>query len=359
MKRLEIFIRRILLLLILLIKRKPNRLPLPTFDRKSKILFIRLNRIGDALVTTPLLFEIKKQIGCKVFVLASSSNYFIFENPKLTDEIIVYRKNINGIFSLIKMINEIGFDAMVDLHDDVSSTVSYITAFVKVNYKFGLYKRNAKLFTHTVEKLDPTKHHVVDRMMEFSKLFNLKIDFSKVNIVYDATAEVSMKADLFLEKHYTNQKFLLGINISAGSNARFWGKHNYKQLIAELSGYDVNLLLMCAEKDLKSAVEIAEGKVPIFYRPDFNQFCAMIQKLDFLVTPDTSVVHVASAFTKPLFGIYVKYNTADKIWSPYRSPFECVVTEEATIENVSYESVKKKFFPFFEKYYYGYKSQNL
>ena len=359
MKDLEILLRRFLLKMLLLIKRKPKRLSLPVFGKESKILFIRLNRIGDALVTTPLLSEIKRQIGCKIFVLASSSNYFIFENPKLADEIIVYRKKANGIFSLIKMINKIGFDAVVDLHDDVSSTVSYLIAFSKVNYKFGLNKKNAKLFTHTVEKLDPAKYHVVDRVIEFGKLFNLNLDRSRINIVYDATSDASTKAEAFLGKHYTNKKFLLGINISAGSDARFWGKQNFKQLIADLSGYELNLLLMCAERDLKSAIEIAEGKVPIFYRPNFDQFCAMIAELDFILTPDTSIVHIASAFNKPLFGIYVKYNTKDMIWSPYRSPFECVITEGPTLENVSYESVKEKFFPFFEKYYYGYKNQNM
>ncbi len=359
MKNLEIFFRRFLLAILLLLKQKPKRLPLPMFGKESKILFIRLNRIGDALVATPLIFEIKKQIGCKVFVLASGSNYFIFENPKLADEVIIYRKNIDGIFSLIRTINKIGFDAIVDLHDDVSSTVSYITSFAKANYKFGLNKINAKIFSHTVEKLNPATYHVVDRIMEFGKFFNLNVDRSKVNIIYDASAGASSKAEAFIKKHYVHKKFLLGINISAGSAARFWGNKNFTQLITNILDYNVNMLLMCAERDLKNAIGIAGGRVPIFYRPNFDQFCAMIQKLDFLVTPDTSIVHIASAFNKPLFGIYVKYNTRDMIWSPYRSPFECVITEKATLEDVSYESVKEKFFPFFEKYYYGYKNQDM
>lgn len=359
MKNLEILLRRFLLNFLLLLKRKPMRLDLTGFNKDSKILFIRLNRIGDALVSTPLLAEIKKQIGCKIFVLAASSNYFIFENPKLTDEIIVYRKKANSIFSLIKMINSMSFDAIVDLHDDVSSTVSYLIAFAKVNYKFGLNKKNSKLFTHTVEKLDPSKYHVVDRVMKFGKFFHLNVDRSKLNIAYDASLDASVKAEAFLEKHFPQKKFLFGINISAGSDSRFWGKENFKRLIADLAGYDLNLLLMCAEKDLRSAIEISEGKVPIFYRPVFDQFCAMIYELDFLLTPDTSIVHVASAFNKPLFGIYVKYNTNDTIWSPYRSPFECVVTEEPTLKNVTYDSVKEKFFPFFEKHYYGFKNKNM
>lgn len=351
MKELEIYIRRILLFIFLLFRKRSEKTSSPKFTRDFKILFIRLNRIGDALVTTPLLKEIKEQIGCKVYLLASSNNYFVFENSKLVDKIIIYRKNFKGVFSLIKMINSIGFDVIVDLHDDVSSTVSYLMAFTKSNYKFGLKKSNDKLFTHTVDKLDPLKYHVIDRVLKFGKLFDIKIDYSKVNIVFTPSAGALSKSEMFLRKHFTEKKFLLGINISAGSDARFWGVHNFKQLISELSGYDLNLLLLCAEKDLKNAVDISDNKIPIFCRPIFDEFSAMIQKLDMLFTPDTSIVHIASAFEKPVFGLYVKYQTKDKIWSPYKSPFDCLITEEPTLHNISFKSVKEKFIPFLEKFY--------
>ncbi|MEW6702742.1 MAG: glycosyltransferase family 9 protein [Bacteroidota bacterium] len=295
--------------------------------------------------------EIKEQIGCKVYLLASSNNYFIFENTKLADEIIIYRKNFKGILYLIKLINSIGLDVIVDLHDDVSSTVSYLIAFIKSDYKFALKKNNEKLFTHTIDKLDPSKYHVIDRVLEFGKLFNIKIDYSKANVIFSPSDASIQKSELFLKKNFAEKKFLLGINISAGSDARFWGVQNFKRLILELSSYDINLVLLCAEKDLKNAMDIAGNKIPIFYRHIFTEFSAMIQKLDMLFTPDTSIVHIASAFEKPVFGLYVKYQTKDKIWSPYKSPFDCILTEEATLHNVSFKSVKEKFIPFLEKFY--------
>jgi ADP-heptose:LPS heptosyltransferase len=332
---------------------------LPVFTNESKILFIRLNRIGDALVTTPLLKNIKAKLGCKIYVLASKNNYFIFENSLLTDEIIIYRKDLVGISKLIKMINKTGFDAIVDLHDDVSSTVSYVMAFSKSKYKFGLEKENDKLFTHKIKKLDPAKHHIIDRVMEFSKLFNVQVDASCVNIVYSYSKEAGEKSKIFLEKHFCNGKFLLGINISAGSEARFWGIENYKKLIYDLSGYKINLLLMCSENDLQKAMEISGTKLPIFYRPIFDEFCSMINHLDLLLTPDTSIVHIASAFEVPVFGLYVKYNTNNRIWSPYKSKFDCVITEEPTLHNITYKEVNQKFIPFFEKLYYEYSNQNM
>jgi ADP-heptose:LPS heptosyltransferase len=359
LKIIEIYIRHLLLQLLLLIKKKESQSTIPKFGRNSKILFIRLNRIGDALVTTPLLSELKRQTGSKIYILAGSKNYFIFENPEICDEVIVHKKGFNSQIELIRSLNSIGFDAIVDLHDDISTTVSYLIAFVKCNYKFGLSKGIDKLFTHTIQRLDPEKYHVVDRMLEFGKLFNLKNNQEKINIVFSPAAEAEKNTDKFLKDEFTQKRFLVGINISAGHDARFWGVENFKKLISILNNYDINLVLLCDKKNLQSATNIAGDAVPVYHRDTFNDFSAIINKLDFLFTPDTSIIHVASAFMKPVFGIYVKYNTKDMIWSPYKSPFECVITEEPNLNNVSFESVKEKFIPFFEKFYYGSKSKNM
>ncbi len=351
MKNIEIQIRRFLLAILLLIKKKKVTNELPVITKNSKILFIRLNKIGDALITTPLLKLIKEQIGCKIYVLASKNNHFVFNSSNLADEIIVFNKKLRSIPSLIKQINSYNFDAIVDLHDDVSSTVSYLMAFTKSKYKFGLQKGNDKLFTHTVNKLDPTKFHIIERVMEFAKLFQLNVDSSLVNISYTPKEQSILLANAFLENHFTSKKFLLGMNISASSDARFWGVSNYRNLINELANYKINILLMCSETELKHAVAISENKIPIYY-PNFDEFCAVIPRLDLLFTPDTSIVHVASGFNIPVFGLYVKYNTTDIIWSPYKSQFDYVVTEEPTLHNISFESVKKKFIPFLEKLYY-------
>lgn len=357
MKKLELFFRHFLLKLLLLIKNKPgNSIPL-NFNSHSRILFIRLNRIGDALVSTPLLYEIKKNLKCHVSVLAGRHNFFIFNNPSLADEVIVYDKKVKSISSLVRFINEKQFDAIIDLHDDISTTVSYIIAFSKCRNKFGLSKGNDKLYSHCIEKLDPSKHHVVERIMKFSEVFNINSDLRKVKVIYNPLQESILISEEFINKHYREKNFLLGINISAGSDARFWGISRFKELINRISEYGINIVLLCLERDLKSAWEIAGRDIPIFYRPRFDEFAAMIKKLDLLFTPDTSIVHLASAFRIPMFGLYVKYNTKDLIWHPYGSPFEAIITSEPNLENVSFETVNEKFIPFFEKYFYEFKSK--
>lgn len=98
MKKIEIALRKFLLQLLLALSKKPKQLPLNELLPGSKILFIRLNRIGDALVTTPLLKLIRINTNHKISVLAAKSNHFIFSNPDICDEVIVFDKKKNGLF---------------------------------------------------------------------------------------------------------------------------------------------------------------------------------------------------------------------------------------------------------------------
>jgi ADP-heptose:LPS heptosyltransferase len=348
MKKFEILLRHFLLNLLLFFTSSNSNRPLVKLDRNSKVLLIRLNRIGDALVTTHLIKELKEQKNCKVVILADAKNHFIFRN-KFADEVWIFKKGLKGFFETLNKINSTKFDVIVDLHDDVSTTVTYLLALCKSINKIGLSKYNKKVYTHSIDRLDASKFHVIDRNLALGSLLDLTINHDKINVYYCPSDESNRKADEFISSNYDN-KFLVGINISAGSKARFWGIDNYKRLLQTLSDRNLNILLLCSPSDISLAQEIASDNVKVFYSDSFDEFSAVISRLNILFTPDTSVVHIASAFMVPVFGIYVNYNTTEMIWTPYKSDFDCIITKEPTLENIKFEEVINKFLPFLEKH---------
>jgi ADP-heptose:LPS heptosyltransferase len=348
MKKFEILLRHFLLNLLLFFTSSKSNKTLVRLNQNSKVLLIRLNRIGDALVTTPLIKELKEQKNCKVIVLADSKNHFIFRN-KFVDEVWVFSKGFKGFFEILSKINNSNFDVIADLHDDVSTTVTYLLALCKAVNKIGLSKYNKKVYTHSVERLDAAKIHVIDRNLALASLLDLTINKDEVNVFYCPLDESKKKAEDFISSNFDN-KFLVGINISAGNISRFWGIENYKRLVETLSGRNVNVLLLCSPSDSSLAEEIASDKVKVFYSGSFDEFSAIIGRLNLLFTPDTSVVHIASAFRIPVFGLYVNYNTTEMIWTPYKSDFDCIITKEPTLENIKFEDVINKLIPFLEKH---------
>lgn len=350
MKKIEFFFKNILLKILLIFNPVKKESTLPVLDSRSGILFIRLNRIGDALVTTPLLHEVKKQLGCRIIVLANKNNHFIFRNNPSIDQVIIFEKGLSGITGINSIIKKNNIAAIVDLHDDVSTTVSYLVAFAKVKYKIGLRKSNHTLYTHTVERLDPVNNHVILRVLKLSELFNIPVNTKLVSVKYYPSEENEIQAAVQIHKMNPDNNFLLGINISAGSDARFWGVDKFKKLLECISDYQMRTIIFCNESDYHYACEITSEDYIYPPTKDFGNFAAAIMMLDLLITPDTSVIHLASIKKIPVFGIYVKYKTDDMIWSPFNTDYEYVITEEPTLKNISFEEVKIKLIPFLEKH---------
>lgn len=350
MKKLEFYLKNLLLKLLLFFNPIEKNSQTPVFNSKSKLLFIRLNRIGDALVITPLLHEIKKAIGCNIYVLADQKNYFVFNNNPSIDEVLIFKKGFKGFISINRIIKEKGIDTVIDLHDDVSTTVSFLIAIAKTKFKFGLKKSNHVIFTNVIERLNPQSNHVIDRILKLSDLFNVQIDHQDVSVrFYPSDRDAKIASDRIKEMNPKN-KFLIGINISAGSEARFWGVENYKKLFDAILKFDVRILFFCSPKDLHYALKITAQNNIYPVTDSFGIFSAGILNLNFLITPDTSIVHIASIKKIPVFGLYVKYNTSDMIWSPYRTAFEYIETTEPNLKNISFDQVIKKLEPFLENY---------
>ncbi len=352
-KKIENFIKKFLLKLLVIKPNRNNNIVEINDFRNKKVLFIRLNRIGDALVTTPLISLLKSKLNLTTHVLADKKNFFVFSNQSFVDKTIVFNKGLSGYKKFKELLNKEKYDVVVDLHDDTSTTVSILLSFVTNSYVFGLKKNNLELYTKTVEKLDSTKFHVVERIAKIAELFNVNHTTDELNIRYDYTKDDITHVTEFLEQAFNSNKPLIGINIIAGNKSRFWGINRFSKLINLIKNFDVNIVIITTPNEIKTAHEISKGKIPIYYSNKFTRISALVSKLNFLFTPDTSIVHLASIYSVPVFGLYVKYNTNDIIWYAYKSPHDEVVTLEENFENLTFEQIENQFKHFFEKMIYG------
>ncbi|GJQ33282.1 MAG: hypothetical protein HBSAPP04_21210 [Ignavibacteriaceae bacterium] len=352
MKKAEIFFKNLFLQWVLLRGRRKKHNGNIALKPGDRIACIRLNRIGDALVVTPLLHKLKENTGCSITVIADRHNHFVFRNNPDIDETIIFEKGSKGTKSLIRRLNEGNFKVFLDLHDDVSVTVSFIISKLKISRVAGLERGNSSLFTDTVPRLDPTKHHVIERSLKIAELFTdgdgKPITFlgDDVVIKYYPTADNIEVVGRYFESKFPEKKFVVGINISAGSMARYWGTRNFRDLIVFLKTRGLEYLLLCSTRDINLALEIDPYSERTYYTPDFGEFAAMIGKIDLLFSPDTATVHLASLHGVPVFGLYVKFDTDDIIWYPYNTRYEAVVTKEPTLKDMRFAKVIEKFEPF-------------
>jgi ADP-heptose:LPS heptosyltransferase len=65
----------------------------------------------------------------------------------------------------------------------------------------------------------------------------------------------------------------------------------------------------------------------------------MIKRSRYLITPDTAAAHLAAAFNIPAVVLYVQSDPSLRIWEPYGSRSECVVTDVDDLKSISVDRV--------------------
>lgn len=332
-KRIELWFRRLLIQLLGRLFQRKNTLQNNIDFNTCKFLFIRQDRIGDVLISTPLFGVLKKHYPRAIIdVLLSESNHFVLENDPLIHTRWMYRKKIGRIISLIRALRNECYDFVIDLMDNPSTTSTVLCLLINAKWNIGIDKDNRFVYDIIVPMLSRRETHIIDRIAQLLIPFHIDPRAEKFDVRYYTSFESEEFVNRFLRQKNMFSHPIIGVNISAGGDVRFWGVENFKGLLNHLRNMypEYKSLLLFQPSDERRAQMIAESHQSVVLSPvtsSFDQFAAFVKRLSFLVTPDTAAVHLASAFKVGTVVLYVQSNKALRIWEPYGTDYECIVTD--------------------------------
>jgi ADP-heptose:LPS heptosyltransferase len=345
LKPVEIGFRRLLVRLLGLLVRRSRPLPASIDFSSRKYLFVRQDRIGDVLVSTPLIHAMKDRYpDATVDFLLSSNNHFVLENEPLVRKRWIYKKTAASAVEILRNVRKEHYDFVIDLMDNPSATSTVLCALAGGKWNVGLSKENAYTYDISVPLLSRKETHIVDRLAVLLTVFGISREDLNLKVYYRVLLESKEFADRFLKAHELLGRQLIGINISPGEGTRFWGVENYQALISWLRReYSGSPILVLFQPSDRTVAQTISKKFPdVVLSPEtksFDQFAAFIQSLWMLVTPDTSAVHLAAAFSIPSVVMYVQSNKDLRIWEPYGSLSETVITDVDDLRRISQAEV--------------------
>jgi ADP-heptose:LPS heptosyltransferase len=345
LKQTEIAFRQGLLRMLRMFVKRANPLPRELDFNSCTFLFVRQDRIGDVLVSTPLIHALKKHYpGATVDFLLSNNNHFVLEHEPLVRNRWIYRKNPQGAIETLITIRRQHYDFVIDLMDNPSTTSTVICLCSGGKWAVGLSKENAYAYDIAVPLLSRKETHIVDRLGRLLTVFGIEPDREEFRIRYATSKNSDLFAADFWGRSGLSGKFVIGMNVSPGKGVRFWGRRNYQELLRRLLAEKpgVKLLLLYQPADREEAASIAEPFPDVLLSPvtsSFDRFAALVRELSMLITPDTSAVHLAAAFNIPSVVLYVQSNKSLKIWEPYGSPSETLVTDVDDLSSIPPEQV--------------------
>ena len=323
-KKIEVISRKIFFGMIRFLLEREHKAPKKIKPEKiKKVLFLRYDKMGDMIISLPVFHALKEKFpDIHIAVMCSPRNKIVLKGDKNVNEIFVYQKRLFRDIKTVMQMRKRRFDCLIDLVFWESVTSAILTAVVKGNgLSVGVGKGAFKHFyDQVIHTEDRFTEHIIPKTIQVLEIFGIdpkKCDLYPHLAISD---EDKCKAKEFIQKIKGSP--IIGFNISAGQPSRLWSLDKFAKLAQLLKDENQNcsFVIIYTPRDKKRAIYLEsklDGQaVPIPYKSSFHRVSAVIQDLDLLVTPDTSLTHIAWSSHISVVGLFCANRENFYSWRP-------------------------------------------
>lgn len=256
----------------------------------KKILIIRFSSIGDIVLTTPVIRCLKLQLpNAQIhFVTKKSFSEVLHHNPYL-DKVHVFDKDLPEIIEDLKSEK---FDLVVDLHNNLRSFRLKQALGVKSS---AFRKLNIKKLLAVHLKMISTlpSIHIVQRYLETVSDLGIKNDGKGLDYFLGGADRVEIdlagKTGLVIGGSYYTKKIPI-------------------EKLREICGKaPEKIVLLGGREDMEIAKQLEKefpGVTNACGRYTIGQSAYIVSQCARIITSDTGLMHIASAFNKPIISLW-------------------------------------------------------
>jgi heptosyltransferase III len=311
------------------------------FDGKVRsIAIIMAGRYGDAILLTKLLRQLKAadpDISLHLLVSRKTNSGFFGACPYVADVFCLK----SGVREWLKLLFFTRFDVLFNPLDSPSNSILILSTFLRARLKVSHnHVLHQGIFDRLIE-LDYYSHMTIHNEGLLDVLA-MKVppgsDIRPELPHYPVSGEVEQFAREISGRGYA------GINVSAGNASRYWTREKWQEL-ARMFPEEV-FLVFSSKEDLeeKKILETSLGNViasPV--TANLAEVGAIVRQLRILVSPDTSLVHIAACFDTPVIALFLDNLRTMKRFAPLSSNSEIVISDSRQVSDIEAEAVAAAF----------------
>lgn len=289
----------------------------------KSILFLRYDgKIGDMIVNSLMFREIKKVYpDIKIGVVARGAAIDIIKDNPNVDRIYEYYKDRKKIKDLALKIKEEKYDLLIDFSEMLRVNQMMLINLCGARINIGLDRKDWELFDLSIESGKDFKwtEHITKRYLAY--LIKLGLKKENIDISYNIYLKDEKKYEVFFYEIKESKKIIL--NPYGASKHKSFNVETLENIITYLKDKDIAIILTYFGDKYKE-LEFLEKKYKYVYIPkkieSILDTAILIKKSDYVISPDTSIVHIASAFNKKMITVYPpkggKYGVDHLVWAP-------------------------------------------
>ncbi|MCW9699641.1 MULTISPECIES: glycosyltransferase family 9 protein [unclassified Avibacterium] len=282
----------------------------------KSILFLRQDgKIGDYIVSSFVFREIKNfDASIKIGVVCTKQNAYLFEqNPYIDQLYFVKKKNIIDYIRNGLKIGKQCYDLVIDPTIMLRNRDLLFLRLIGAKNYLGYQKEDYKLFNLNLSQTD----------LHFSEIYRQaleKIAIPVKSMKYDMPMREKEQNEViqFLQKY--NIENYVAINFYGAARSRKFSDENITKILCYLTSQktDRKIIILGYPDVNKKLLNIASDFCNVFVYDTQNIFhtIELIKHCAYLISPDTSTIHIASGFNKPIIGFYSQDQVNFNHWKP-------------------------------------------
>jgi heptosyltransferase-2 len=280
----------------------------------KKILIIRTDRIGDVVLTTPLIKALRDNLAQSyiAMMVVPQTKDIVEGNPYL-DEVIIYDKNdkdrgIKGFFNFVANLKKKNFDLVLVLHTKKrTNLIAYLSGIKErvgyCNNKFGF------LLTKKIKDTRPEgDKHEIDYCLEVIRA--LGIEPKDRQLFMPLKKESEIWAEEILNKNKISAgDTLVALHPGASCPSKRWPAERFTDVAKKLiKDYGYKILVIASGSDVKTAQamikQIDYPLIDLSGQTSLSQLTSILKRCKLFISNDSGPVHIASSIGTPVISIF-------------------------------------------------------
>lgn len=344
---LELGVRNYLVypLLRLVLNNPRISLPLDVCATRS-VLVLRYDKIGDMVVTLPVFRVLKsRNPSLRIGVVTSESNYEILRGEDAVDDCFVLDRNPLKLLSVLHRIRSVHYAVTLNFIFNRTTSGALIANFAcPKSIKVGQGAEKYRFYFNALLSLPRANVHMLDILMNFiQQVFGITIREEERELRLSRDPMAEQKVDVYLMRNGLQRRSRLDkqgspfviLNISAREGNKRISTYQATAIATHLSRErEIKTVVISAPEDLEERVRIVSAiasghclTFPLTGDASLKEIASLVEGASCVITPDTAIVHVASATSTPLLGIFTPLQVNQE-WLPYKVKHDLIVAPE-------------------------------
>ena len=289
------------------------------------LLCVRLDSIGDVLMTTPAIRACRESFDCRVTLLTSGAGAMVARRVPEIDATLAFGAPWmkppapRGDEAMIRRLEDERFDAAVifTVYSQSALPAAYMAYLANIPLRLAHCRENPyQLLTDWVPDPEPATgiRHEVQRQLDLVKAVGARTSNQRLSFSVPEAARATVKA-LFPER----SRALVVIHPGASAASRRYPPEQFASaadLVIEETGGHAVFTGDAGEAELVRGIQgrMRRASLSLVGRLNLAELGALIEEADLLISNNTGPAHIAAALGTPVVDLYALTNPQHTPW---------------------------------------------